>query len=224
MSEFVGAAAHVTPVDHRKHTTPVKDQGACGSCWAFSSTGGLEAALHMADSSSTVVDLSEQELVDCSTSYGNMGCSGGLMSNAYNYVKDHGLGMQSDYSYEGRNNSCRRSTEGTRVSITGATELSPANVTQLSKVLESSVVTVAIEVQSSFQRYTSGVYSNSNCGRALNHAVLLVGQNTENGTDYYHVKNSWGARWGDAGYIKMAVSTGKGTCGIANAWDMVPTL
>lgn len=149
------------------------------------------------------------------------------MSNAYNYVKDHGLTDES-YTYTGRDESCKRDQfTDPRVFVSGYTTLAENTVDCLSGELSKHVVAVAVEVNYEMQSYKRGVFqASASCGSRLNHAVLLVGQNTceESGLNYYAVKNSWGTTWGEDGYIRMDVATGRGTCGIANSWDAVPTL
>jgi C1A family cysteine protease len=168
----------VDPVDWRdcKVVTPVKNQGMCGSCWAFSTTGSMESFL--AITTKTLPNLSEQELVDCSRSYGNYGCNGGLMTGAYNYIKDHKLATEKDYPYKARTNRCARKDTGDRYTVSSYQVMTRgnANVSGLTAMLKKGPVSVAIEVRSDFQLYHSGVYAfKKSCGRALNHGVLLVG-------------------------------------------------
>ena len=209
----------VDPIDWRekKVVSRVKNQAMCGSCWAFSTTGSFEGIL--AINGKGLVDLSEQELVDCSRSYGNMGCNGGLMTYAYKYIKDHGLTDEAHYPYTARNGVCKGQGFKPRYKVSAFETLSARSTEKLSDLLKKNPVSVALEVQRDFQAYRGGVYKNSNCGRALNHGVLLVGQKD----NYYVVKNSWGGSWGEQGYIRMEITSGSGTCGIANPWDVIPT-
>lgn len=215
-----------TEVDWRtkRVLTPIKDQKACGSCWAFSTTGSMEAILAI-NSSSAPVSLSEQELVDCSTSYGNYGCNGGLPSYAFNYIEDHKIGTEADYGYVGRNGTCKRNEGGERFTVSSWKSLDSYTVEALAEAVVRQPVSVAIEVQRSFQMYKSGVYvGKRGCGRGLNHAVLLVGLVDEgNGNWDFIVKNSWGTVWGEEGFIKMRTGSGTGNCGIANSWDAIPS-
>lgn len=148
-----------------------------------------------------------------------MGCNGGLMTYAYNYIKDHKLGTEKDYPYKAYDQSCKRKDSGDRYEIKEYTVLTNPNVKNLSNLLAKRPVSVALEVNSKFMHYKSGVFAfDESCGYSLNHGVLLVGQEK----NYYIVKNSWGSSWGDKGYIKMEIGTGSGNCGIANKWDVLP--
>ena len=207
-----------------KVVTPVKNQASCGSCWAFSATGALEAAWGIKNQGKDLLQFSEQELVDCSGDYGNGGCNGGLMTLAYDYIKDKKINLGEDYKYTARDGACKPKLDKVRTGLESYSLLESFNGDSLIKSLDNQPVAVAIEVQSDFQSYSSGIYKprNSSCGNGLNHGVLAVGYNTEE--SYFIVKNSWGTSWGDKGYIKMAIGTGRGTCGIANKWDAIPSL
>ena len=202
----------------------VKDQAQCGSCWAFSTVASLEFKYN--NNTGNVGSFSEQELVDCATSaYGNYGCGGGLMSGAYDYIIDNGITNETDYKYQATDNACR--TKGTeRYNIVSSySRLAGADVSDLVTAINKQVVSVAIEVQYDFQLYTSGVFhADPSCGDYRNHAVAAVGYKTSVSDPYFIVRNSWAASWGDKGYIKMAVASGRGTCGIVGAWDVTPDL
>lgn len=144
-----GPRVNASNIDWRdkKVVTGVKNQGACGSCWAFSTTGSFESAL--AIKNKKLPSLSEQELVDCSRAQGNYGCGGGLMTNAFNYVKKFKLGTEKDYPYTARNGSCKRK-DGERYTISSFRTLSPPNVNQLAKEIQTQPVSVAIEVRGDF--------------------------------------------------------------------------
>ena len=208
-----------------KGVNPVKNQAQCGSCWAFSTTASLEFATFVKDS--RVVSLSEQELVDCAGSYGNNGCNGGLMAYAYDYIRGSKIALEANYPYRAVDQTCS-SVNRAKPNREGAPPysfISPANVNGLLSAAENQVVSVAIEVQNDFMDYHSGVYtSDPYCGYSLNHGVAVVGYNTSASVPYFIVRNSWGASWGDRGYIKMAVASGSGTCGIANSSDVYPNL
>jgi C1A family cysteine protease len=192
--------------------TPVKNQGQCGSCWAFSTTGSTEGANFLKNGE--LISLSEQQLVDCAGSYGNQGCNGGLMDYGFEYIIAKGSCKESDYAYKGTDGSCKTSCSPA-VHLTGYKDVSAGSETDLMKAVQSGPVSVAIEAdQSGFQFYTSGVFD-GNCGKQLDHGVLLVGYGSDSGKDYWRVKNSWGESWGDKGYIRMI--RGQDQCGIADS-------
>jgi len=191
--------------------TPVKNQGNCGSCWAFSTTGGVEGVVQIKHGHLT--SLSEQALVDCAGAYGNQGCNGGLMDSAFKYVKANGLPTEAAYPYKGVNGACKAFTASADTKITGYVDVAHTESALLNAV-NIEPISVAIEAdQSGFQNYKSGIFSGA-CGKNLDHGVLTVGYGTSGTTDYWKVKNSWGTSWGEAGYIRMI--RGQDECGIAN--------
>ncbi|KAG5285285.1 hypothetical protein AALO_G00001610 [Alosa alosa] len=195
--------------------TYVKDQGQCGSCWAFSATGALES--HYCINYGHLYDLSEQQLVDCSWSYGNKGCNGGWMDSAFQYVTDTGgVDTEGYYPYEGEDGNCRFDPAGVAVTCRGYTDVTPqGDESALQSYVAQGPVSVAVDA-SDFQYYDSGVFYDSYCSSSnVNHAVLVVGYGTEGGQDYWLVKNSWGTSWGEQGYIKMSRNQGN-QCGIAS--------
>jgi C1A family cysteine protease len=195
--------------------TPVKDQGQCGSCWAFSATGAMEAA--NAVKNKVLYNLSEQELVDCSVPEGNQGCNGGLMDQAFQYVVKNGLGTDKAYPYTATGpNACKNVSSV--ISLSGFKDVPQNSEVALMTAVVQQPVSVAVEAdQSSFQFYSGGVMTKA-CGTSLDHGVLLVGYGTTSaGQDYYKVKNSWGADWGEKGYILLGRGdkfTQSGQCGI----------
>jgi len=210
-------AAPPTQVDWRTSgaVTPIKDQGQCGSCWAFSTTGALEGTIKIAGDGLT--SLSEQQLVDCAGSEGNQGCNGGLMDYAFEWVIKNGLCSEADYRYVGVDQSCKKGCQpvaGTK-KITGYTDVQSGSESALQTAVTGRPVSVAIEAdQAAFQNYHSGIFQAA-CGKQLDHGVLAVGYGSQGSTNYWIVKNSWGTSWGMQGYINMIM--GKNICGIAQA-------
>jgi len=211
--KFDGVVADEIDWRTKGAVTPVKDQGQCGSCWAFSATGAMEGANQI--KSGTLVSLSEQQLVDCAGSEDNEGCNGGLMDYAFEYViKNGGIASEDDYPYTARDDQCQQKTSS--VKISGYKDVPSRNEAELVKAINLGPVSVAVEADKSvFQFYHDGVLDTTACGTNLDHGITAVGYDTLSGKDYYNVKNSWGAAWGKNGYIKLV--RGKNQCGIALA-------
>ncbi|NXU49816.1 CATS protein, partial [Turnix velox] len=196
--------------------TEVKNQGACGSCWAFSAVGALEAQVKL--KTGQLVSLSTQNLVDCSSMYGNKGCSGGFMTNAFQYIIDNqGIESEEAYPYTAHNGTCHYNASARAATCSGFVELPQADEGAL-KVAVANIgpISVAIDAtQPTFFLYRSGVYDDPQCTQEVNHAVLVIGYGTLNEKDYWLVKNSWGVTFGDKGYIRMARNH-RNHCGIAS--------
>ena len=197
--------------------SPVKNQGSCGSCWAFSTVGNLEAQYMIKHGGEEKI-FSEQQLVDCDPQ--SSGCGGGLMDYASEYVMAHGLCTEEDYPYHAKDEDCKDDKCESAISIKGYEDVPENDGAALKQAVSKAPVSVAIEADSMvFQMYKTGVIDSTACGTSLNHGVLAVGYTA----DYWIVKNSWGASWGDNGYIKIAYKeTGAGICGI-NQMNSYPT-
>jgi len=197
--------------------TAVKNQGQCGSCWAFSTTGAVEGAAFV--SGGRLPSLSEQELVDCDHN-GDHGCNGGLMDHAFRWIQEQGgICSESAYDYHGAVEECHECKRV--VKVTGFKDVAANNEAALKIAVAKQPVSVAIEAdQREFQFYKSGVFDKQ-CGTQLDHGVLAVGYGVEDDKKFWKVKNSWGSAWGENGYIRLARDLGPaaGQCGIA----MVPS-
>jgi len=208
-------------LDFRKlgYVTKVKNQGQCGSCWAFSTTGALEGQIFR--KTGKLPALSEQQLVDCAGRFGNAGCDGGLMDSAFLYIMSKkGLMSEKSYPYTAEDGECQYDQTKVVASVAGYIDIPEGKENMLTLALASNgPIAVAIDAsQDSFQFYKSGVYNEPDCSsEELDHGVLAVGYGVSaKGTPYYLVKNSWGPSWGMGGYIQMT-RNGKNQCGIASS-------
>jgi len=195
----------------------VKNQAGCGSCWTFSTIACIES--HYLMKYGTFRNLSEQQVLDCAGAFDNNGCKGGLPSHAFEYIfYAGGLSEESSYPYQASDAfGCRANLINPVVGVVGGSvNISTSEVDMQAALFTNGPVSVAFQVIGGFRDYTTGVYANATCKNGpddVNHAVLAVGYGTEKGTDYWLVKNSWGAAWGDNGFFK--IQRGVNMCGIA---------
>ncbi len=195
--------------------TPVKNQGQCGSCWAFSTTGSVEGAWFL--KTGELVSLSEQQLVDCSSAEGNQGCNGGLMDNAFQYIiKNGGICSEANYTYTGAQGNCVDCDPVAKIS--SFVNVQPNNTEALMAAVAQQPVSVAVEADGlDWQFYFGGVVTDG-CGTNLDHGVLVVGYGTDSSAGgFWKVKNSWGGAWGEQGYIRIGRGSqfgAAGECGI----------
>ncbi|KAK1284932.1 Vignain [Acorus calamus] len=218
--KYANVSAVPPSMDWRKRgaVTPIKDQGQCGCCWAFSAVAATEGITQI--KTGKLISLSEQELVDCDTRGIDQGCSGGLMDNAFEFmIHKGGITTESNYPYQETDGSCNARKAGAiAASIKGYEDVPANNEKALLAAAANQPVSVAIDAgEDAFQFYSSGVFTGE-CGTDLDHGVTVVGYGTTtDGTKYWLVKNSWGTSWGEEGYIRMKrdVNAKEGLCGIA---------
>jgi C1A family cysteine protease len=216
-SNITSPSALPRSIDWREKgaVTPVKDQGKCGSCWSFSSTGSMEGAWKL--KTGQLISFSEQQLMDCSIRYGNSGCNGGLMDNGFEYAIENGMCAENEKPYLAHSEVCGNCNKVAHFSH--CIDVTSMNELHLKEAVSRGPVSVAIEADTLvFQLYSGGVIDNVKCGTNLDHGVLVVGYGEEDGKQYWIVKNSWGPHWGDNGYVKIARSDNTNTpgmCGIA---------
>jgi cathepsin H len=196
--------------------TAVKNQGSCGSCWAFSTIGAVESALSI-KSGQAPATYSEQQLVDCAQGFKNMGCRGGLPSQAFQYIMwQGGIATSQAYPYTGRDGKCRYNTSMPSAKIRDEVNITQGNENELIDAIRTKgPVSVAYQVSGDFRSYKSGVYDSTQCRKGpmdVNHAVLATGTGATD-KPYYIIKNSWGTSFGIQGYFWMV--RGKNMCGVA---------
>ena len=189
--------------------SPVKNQGACGSCWTFSTVGAMESHWNILGKGRNLT-FSEQQLVDCGGDFDNHGCNGGLPSHAFEYIRYsiHGLESDKTYPYVAKTNTCvYRPSIGIAYARHGSYNITQGDEKELAERLyNAGPISVSFQVIAGFKNYQSGVYTVDNCGKTthdVNHAVLATGFGIESGKKFWNIKNSWGAGWGNQGYFKM---------------------
>jgi len=211
-------AAACTSIDWRTKgaVTPIKNQGQCGSCWSFSATGNMEGQWALAGKG--LVSLSEEELVQCSDSAGNMGCNGGLMDQAFEWVASNGgIDSEKDYPYTsggGYTGDCNTAKLSKHVAAFPSHKDLPHNEDQMAAwACTGGPIAIGVDA-TSWQTYTGGIMSNCQ-GTQMDHGVLIVGFDSTNSPPYWTIKNSWGTSWGESGYLRVRMGTDQ--CGLTQA-------
>jgi len=190
--------------------TPIKDQGACGSCWAFSTVGAVEGAYQIA--SGDLLSLSESELVSCDRD-GQAECFGGIPALAFDWIHKNGLALESSYPYQPMHWDCYAKHVAPAV-VVGGHELVPPNEDALMEAVARQPVSVLVASSSDdFKLYAHGILDSKSCGEDVDHAVLVVGYGSQAGVDYWRIKNSWSSTWGEDGFLRVV--RGKNMCGVA---------
>ena len=200
-----------------KKVTPVKNQASCGSCWTFSTVGAMESHF-LIHTDKTFANFSEQQLVDCAGAYDCHGCAGGLPSYAFNYIRDNGMTTESQYDYHAVDQDCTYTKSMEAVITSGPFNITARDEVQMKEALyKEGPISCSFQVASDFRDYSTGTYTSTICKNGemdINHAVLCVGYGNDDvsGLDFWAVKNSWGASWGNDGYFQ--IERGVNMCGI----------
>jgi C1A family cysteine protease len=195
--------------------TGVKDQGQCGSCWTFGTTGGIEGAI--AIKKGHLTSLSEQQIVDCAGPYGGAGCNGGSNNIGFTYAEKNGLCTEQAYPYTAKDGTCKSTscTMSADSKISGYVSI-PHGDNGLGAGVDLEPISIGIDADY-WGSYSSGVFCGT-CGTARDHAMLVVGYGTDtaSGMAYFKVKNSWGTGWGESGYIRLCRGTKSDECGVSD--------
>jgi C1A family cysteine protease len=207
-------AADVDWSTDKSVVNPVKDQGQCGSCWAFSAVGTVESAYALA--AGKLGSYAEQQLVDCDTTGptgGSQGCNGGFNQYGISYIGSTGIAAESSYPYTATDGSCKASSVSKALaqgSVAGYQSVGKNNAA-LQSAITSGPVSVTVDADNSWQSYRSGVLSKA-CGvfGRIDHAVIAVGYDSS--ADTFKIRNSWGASWGEAGYVRIDNSVSNPYC------------
>ena len=205
----------------------VQDQGYCGSCWAFAAVASYEGAEAIA--TGTLEKYSEQQLVSCSSN-GCNGCNGGWYTCGWDTIRDNGAASETSWPYLSGADYNSRTGQCSVSQASGARVASYANATPnsaagLKAAVDTAPTSVAIRAGwNGFQSYAGGIFTGEGCPSGVDHAVVAVGYGSENGTDYWIVRNSWGTWWGESGYIRMAITDGAGVCSIQSSPSYVTSV
>lgn len=209
LSEHVAVESLPRTVDYRTANpavlTPVKNQGGCGSCWAFASTETAES--HLAINQGKLLVLAPQQLVDCAPNPdhcgGTGGCQGSTAELAYNYtIHSAGLLTEEQYPYTAQTQTCKAESKKPVATLGGYVTLPTNNVTALQNAVAQQPIAISVAA-SAWALYSGGIFDSKQCGTDVNHLVQLVGYGTDSGTDYWIVRNSWGSSWGEEGFIRI---------------------